>query len=114
MNSPLDHLFLEAFIHESTWDSTDAQNVGLFYARVGPNLMRTESVTAATIFWGTPMSHVASNFSYWRGDIIFRFKFICTKYHRGRVMINWDPIGDIGTSGEYTTEIYSKIIDITE
>jgi len=29
-------------------------------------------------------------------------------------MVNWDPHGGIGTSGEYTTEVYSKIVDITE
>ena len=59
------------------------------------------------------MSHVSDMFEYWRGDIIFRFKFICSKYHRGRVRINWDPHGDIGTIGDYTTETYTKIVDIT-
>jgi hypothetical protein len=30
------------------------------------------------------------------------------------VRINWAPHGDIGTSGDYTTEVYTKIVDITE
>lgn len=46
--------------------------------------------------------------------MIYRFKFICTKYHRGRVRINWDPHGEIGSTGNYTTETYTKIVDISE
>jgi hypothetical protein len=104
----------EAFIQETTWASSHPINFGLFFAKVGPTMMRSESGPGATIFWGTPMSHVASNFQYWRGDIIFRFKFICTKYHRGRVRINWDPHASIGVLGDYTTETYTKIVDIQE
>ena len=104
----------ESFIHETTWASSNPINHGLFFAKVGPTMMRSEGTPGATLFYGTPMSHVASNFQYWRGDIIFRFKFICTKYHRGRVRINWDPHASIGIYGDYTTETYTKIVDIQE
>jgi hypothetical protein len=104
----------ESFIHESVWSASDAAETGLFYAKVSPMMLRTEAVTNAKVFWGTPMSHLGLNFKWWRGDIIFRFKFICTKYHRGRVVVNWDPIGNIGTIGDYTTETYTRIVDITQ
>jgi hypothetical protein len=104
----------ESYIYNSTWASTDPINTGLFYVKVSPDCMVTESVTDAIITWQTPMSYVSKCFQYWRGDITYRFKFICTKYHRGRVRINWSPHGDIGTSGDYTTEVYTKIVDITE
>jgi len=104
----------ESYLFNSTWSATDATNIGLFYCRVGPSLVRSEAITNATVVYSTPMAHVSRCFKYWRGDIIFRFKFICSKYHRGRVQINWTPTGDIGTIGDYTTETYTRVIDITE
>jgi len=104
----------EAWIFENTWTSANTINTGLFYAKVSPALYTTDAVGPTSILWNTPMSHVSDMFEYWRGDIIFRFKFICSKYHRGRVRINWDPHGDIGTAGDYTTETYTKIVDITD
>jgi len=103
----------EAWLFENTWTSADTINTGLFFAKVSPALYTTDASGPSTIIWNTPMAHVSDMFEYWRGDIIFRFKFICSKYHRGRVRINWDPHGDIGTQGDYTTETYTKIVDIT-
>jgi hypothetical protein len=104
----------ESYLFNSTWSATDATDTSLFYCKVSPNLMDDEAITGAEVVYGTPMSHLARCFKYWRGDIIFRFKFICTKYHRGRVRINWSPFGALGTSGDYTTESYTRIVDITE
>lgn len=104
----------EAWLFESTWTSARSINDGLFYAKVSPALYKIDSTGPTDILWNTPMSHVSDMFEYWRGDIIFRFKFICTKFHRGRVRINWDPHGNIGAAGDYTTETYTKIVDITE
>jgi hypothetical protein len=104
----------ESYIFNSTWAASDPINTSLFFIKVSPDCMSTETVTGAVIAWQTPMSYVSKCFRYWRGDLIYRFKFICSKYHRGRVRINWSPHGDIGTSGDYTTEVYTKIVDITE
>lgn len=104
----------ESWVFESTWAASDVSETSLFFSKVSPDLLRKESGTNVVTFWGTPMSHVNRQFKWWRGDIIYRFKFICTKYHRGRVVINWDPAGTIGATGDYTTETYTRIIDITE
>jgi hypothetical protein len=104
----------ESFLFESSWLASDATDTGLFYCKVGPGLLRAQVGTNQTYVWATPMRHVSLAFKYWRGDIIFRFKFICSQYHRGRVRINWDPHGDIGTAGDYTTETYTQIVDITQ
>jgi len=104
----------ESYIFNSTWAATDVSGSSLIFSKITPNLMGTEVITGAVVTYGTPMNHVAKCFKYWRGDIIYRFKFICTKYHRGRVRVNWSPFGDIGTLGDYTTESYTRIIDITE
>jgi len=104
----------ESFIFSSTWAGTDLVNAGLFWSAVTPDMARVTSITGGDVVYFTPMSYVSNAFRYWRGDIKFRFKFICTPYHRGRVRINWDPKGDINTLGDYTTETYTRIVDITE
>jgi hypothetical protein len=104
----------ESYIFNSSWAAADPIDTSLFYVKVSPNLNDDEHISGAEVVYSTPMSHVARCFEYWRGDIIFRFKFICTKYHRGRVRVNWAPFGGIGTSGDYTTETYTRVIDITE
>lgn len=104
----------ESYIAHYAWSSADSIDTGLFYSKVSPRMFLTATGSFSTAQYSTPMAHVSELFTYWRGDIIFRFKFICSKYHRGRVRINWDPHGDIGTSGNYTTETYTRIVDITE
>nr|DAZ87872.1 TPA_asm: hypothetical protein [Dugejap virus 3] len=39
----------------------------------------------------TPLSYVAKCFTYWRGDVIFHFDFICSNFHNARVRIGWIP-----------------------
>jgi len=58
------------------------------------------------------MGYLCEMFDYWRGDIIFRFKFICTRFHKGRVRITFDPTGDISaTVPDYTT-VFNEVLDI--
>jgi hypothetical protein len=104
----------ESFLFRTTWAASDATDTGLFFSKVSPNLYVQDVLTNQSAIYGTPMSHVAKCFKYWRGDIKYVFKFICSPYHKGRVRINWDPIGGIGTSGDYTTETYTRIVDISE
>lgn len=104
----------ESYIFNTPWSATSAADTSLFYTKVTPQMCRIEAITGASVIYNTPMGHVSKCFRYWRGDIIFRFKFICSKYHRGRVRVNWAPFGNIGSSGDYTTETYTRIIDITE
>jgi len=104
----------ESYIFNTPWSATSASDTSLFQAKVTPQMHDREESTGAYYLYATPMSHVARCFRYWRGDIIFRFKFICSKYHRGRVRINWAPYGDIASTGDYTTETYTRIVDITQ
>jgi hypothetical protein len=84
----------------------------LWNIRVHPGFILT-TTTSQTFIQGTPAWMVSRLFKFWRGDIIFRFKFLCTKYHRGRVRITWDPYGNVAGTPDSTTQVYNKIIDIT-
>jgi hypothetical protein len=39
----------------------------------------------------TPMGLVARMFRHWRGDIVFTFRVVSSKYHKGRLQVAFDP-----------------------
>jgi len=104
----------ESFLSEFTWESTDSTDFLLFNATVRPGYTQGSTVSSVLNVQGTPGWMIQQLFSYWRGDMIYRFKFLCTKYHRGRVRISWDPRGDVSGIADSTTQIYNKIVDITQ
>jgi hypothetical protein len=104
----------ETYLTQFPWAISGAVDGILFSAKITPALMRTEAGTDQTLIQGTPMWLVSSLFSFWRGDIKFRFKFICSQYHRGRVRISWDPVGAIGSTTDSSTEVYTKIVDLAK
>lgn len=55
-------------------------------------------------------------FRKWRGSINFRFQVVCSKYHRGRIKVVYDPegtFGDTNTDTSYNTA-YTTVVDIRE
>lgn len=53
-------------------------------------------------------------FAYWRGTLKYRFQFVCSKYHKGRVKIVYDPVGTpVNQTAEYNTA-YTTIVDISD
>lgn len=104
----------ESYLTKFSWTTSDAATTLLFNMGISPMLSLYTAGTAQTIVNHTPMSLMQYIFDYWRGDIEIRFKVICSKYHRGRIRVSWDPIGDISATTDSTTEVYTKIIDISE
>lgn len=90
----------------------------LFNARVQPALyVRLDQAallgTPSTIN-GVPMSHISQLFQYWRGDIKFRFKFVVSKFHKGRFRITFDPRGNITTDADSANVTMTRIVDVGE
>ncbi len=44
---------------------------------------------------------------------MYKFRFIKTKYHKGRVLISWDPNGDITGTADTETVTFSRIVDLS-
>lgn len=88
----------ESFLTQVGWVSGDAPDKILFSTNVTPCQFSTLTMTSQTAIYATPMGWLSRMFRNWRGDIIFRFKFICTQYHKGRVRISWDPLGNSGAN----------------
>jgi hypothetical protein len=80
----------------STWSVGAPTGTELLKFVVTPECYRWASkvgVDAGTYYpiSMTPLCHTAQSLAYWQGDLIYTFKFVCSKFHRGRVRIFWEP-----------------------
>lgn len=104
----------ESYYTSFTWTTAAAASDLLYNVRVTPSIVNTTAGTNQTILNGTPTWLVSRMFNNWVGDLEYRFKIICSQYHRGRLRFSWDPNGPIASTSETTTEVYTKIVDIAE
>jgi hypothetical protein len=114
-----DELNIEAFCRRESylttynWAASDIPDALLMNARVTPDAYRYNTTgTGQHRIYYTPMGLLCRMFQYWKGDIVFRFRFICSKYHRGRVRITWDPATSVYGAAATNTSNYNRIIDI--
>ncbi len=103
----------ESLLAVVDWATTAATNTALFGALVSPIQFNSSSVAQGVAYEMTPMCMVAQNFTYWRGDIIFRIKVICTQYHKGRLRVTWDPLHNIVTDSDTQTSSFTRVVDLS-
>jgi len=103
-----------SYLTSFTWAASDAEGTLLWNSFVTPCMGALTSGTSQDYWQGTPMWILNEMFTYWRGDIIFDIKVICSGYHRGRVIFAWDPSGDIANTTNSTSTCFNKIVDISE
>lgn len=104
----------KSYLTQFAWAATDVTTTRLWNTYVTPNYVAITAATNQTEIQSTPISLVSNMFKFWRGDIIFEFKILCSQYHRGRLRFTWDPVGEIGTTTDTLTEAYNQIVDIQE
>lgn len=110
----------ESLVHMAPWSTSDAPDALLFNARVEPSLGRNTVINPAgglpaqRLSANTVQGYVAGLFQYWRGDIIFRVQIIGTKFHKGRLRISYDPVGEIGTNPDSINAVFTHVVDIGE
>lgn len=121
--SPVDDLAVkqycgrESYLFKTTWEPTDVYGTNLATTYVTPELFDVTSTLGPmggtyNIAQLTPMAHMSQLFQYWTGDIQFRFQFLCSRFHRGRVRIVYDPLATIGVTDP--TLQFNQIVDISE
>nr|QIN96624.1 MAG: hypothetical protein 2 [Marnaviridae sp.] len=110
----------ESYFGQTSWATTDLTGTQLFNVRINPFLPArvtiNNTVPAPVGFrvYHIPLSYIGAMFKNWRGDIIIRMKVVCTKFHKGRLKISYDPIGNISTTDPQENEVYTEILDIGE
>ena len=103
----------ESYLTQFPWQAAETLDTVLFGAVVHPAYMRRDGASNYT--WQmTPMALPNYMFEYWRGTIVYRFRFICSKYHRGRVRITWDPKVDLTSATDTKVSNYNRIVDLAE
>ena len=97
--------------HHSSLSTSDSVDARVFATALDASSFWIQS-TSVNPFHFTPLTYVSKLFDFWRGDIKIRLKFICTHFHKARVRVSWDPIGDIYTSSPNYAQTFNEIIDI--
>lgn len=115
---PISHIAQrESYLTSFTWQSSGAQDDLLWVSAVTPMLYNASNETQAYLYM-SPMCWLGTMFQYWRGDIIFRFKVCCSKYHQGRLRFSFDPDGASGTNISNTATsssvVMTQVVDISE
>ena len=99
----------ESFLTQTQWTTAQTVDTPLFTSQVTPMLFDTNT----TQYYFTPMSLLGVLFNNWRGDVIFRFKFISTPFHKGRVRISYDPYSNsVQTQGDTGPYVFNRIVDL--
>jgi len=101
----------EAYLTSFVYQTSDVTDALLFSTRVNPKLQEYAGLTGAV--YPTPLSYINTLFKFWRGDIKFRFRVICSRFHKGRLRITFDPLASTGSAYDYSTT-FNEIIDIGE
>lgn len=103
----------ESYIGVARFGSTTVAGTMLMYVPVTPSItFKADGGITQDYMNMTPMSMVSQNFKYWRGDIKIRLRAICTKFHKARLRVHWDPVHTPGNTEDMTPTSFTKIIDI--
>lgn len=103
----------ESYLTQFTWAESDTPETKLFESDVSPNFLRLQSGPSGAIYM-TPMCFSSVPFRYWRGSMNFRFKAVCSQYHRGRYQVQWDPAAVRGsTDPGKIEEVTTTTIDLS-
>jgi len=110
----------DSFLCRSSWTAADAVGTFKFTTRVTPVMADVATESSQTILYGVPMQYISALFGYWRGDIILTFRVICSRYHKGKLRISYDPSGvnvagqNIIVNSDTTNTVHTTILDIGE
>ena len=104
-----------SYLANAEWLSAYNPKQVIISIPVTPGLWNRDTTTlpvseSAYVF--TTTAFTATPFEYWRGSMEFRFQLAASGYHKGRLLVVWDPI--TGSTDPEVNVVYSRIIDIAE
>lgn len=99
----------ESYLGVTTWSSGQVVDTPLFTSQVQPQL----GFVSGSLMQFTPMGLASTLFKNWRGDIKFRFRFISSPFHKGRVRISYDPYSSaVQTTSDTGPYVVNRIVDL--
>jgi hypothetical protein len=111
----MSELLRESLLVSQQIGSSATAGYNVLSIRVNPGAVLSENLhgTSSVGWYHTPLAYYGRFFELWRGSLIYRFKFVKTKFHQGRVRVSWDPAKDISTEPDSETVTLSKIFDLS-
>lgn len=107
----VDFVKRESYLTTFTMNSSDGVDARLFEARVTPTLFDINDDGAnSTEYHLPPCAYMANAFNYWHGSITYKFQIVKSKFHKGKILIQFDP-QYFGGFVNFNTN-YSRIIDL--
>lgn len=118
LNSGEDELVINSIASKPTlmsvisWDTTAASGSLLSSVAVSPVALCTQGtgIPGQRILMSA-VGFSAVPFSFWHGTMIFRYKIVCSKYHRGRLRFEYNP-SSIPGGTHRLNNTYNHIVDI--
>jgi len=98
----------ESYLTSFEWTEADLTDTMLWNAYVTPNLFNTSGIEIHP----TPMAMIGQMFKCWKGSVKFRFQVVKSQYHKGRVLLRYDPTSH--TEQVNYNVNYSRVVDISE
>jgi len=98
----------ESFLTTFTMNANELPDALLWNCRVTPNLFGTNGDEIHP----TPMAYMSQVFNKWQGSIKYRFQIVKSNFHKGKLLIRWDPRAN--TSDVQYNTVYSRVVDIAE
>jgi hypothetical protein len=109
---------IETYLTTFLWASTDlALEAPIWCCGVVPTLCTLATTLTDVLVQPTAMAFAAYPFQYWRGAIKFRIEVVCSKFHRGKLAIFYEPNIDqnvIINADLSMNKNFMTIIDIQE
>jgi hypothetical protein len=109
----------ESFFTTFQWSSANvAMDTLLFTGAVTPYYSDSSLHNGFVIAQYTAMAYAALPFKFWRGTITYRFEIVASRFHRGKLLIAFEPnIAQFLTITSTTTKLNQQntlIVDIQE
>jgi len=107
----------------ATWSTSQSEDSQITFLKVSPYCNSSygagvfQSIIGGNFFSHlTPAQYLGTKFQLWRGSIIFKFKFVKTEFHSGRLSFDFNPktAGDIPrlVPDSVAPYVYRDIVDI--
>lgn len=98
----------ESYLTRFVMGSAEGPDTMLWNSRVTPSLYGVEN----NELHPTPMAYMSQVFNKWQGTIKYRFQVVKSNFHKGKILVRWDPRAH-SSNVQYNT-VYSRVIDLAE
>lgn len=102
----------ESFLTTFDMQANESPGTNLFECRVTPSLFDRAQQTH-TEYHATPMAYMAQCFNYWHGSITYKFQIVKSKFHKGKIVVEYDPSYFATQEASFNTN-YTRVIDIAD